>query len=111
MIQKYKVFRDDKNDLLVIEEFAILDRVIRNTDHHDIHEEKFSFVCREKYDSQEIRAAIIRDKYAIISLIRTDNLYPISQYADALADSISKLYGSENGRAVELIFDDIDLLH
>ena len=111
MIQKYTVFRDDKNDLLVIEEFAILDGVIRNIDHPEIHPDKFSLLYREKYDSQIIRTAIIRDKHAIISSIRTDNFHPIAHYADALADSISKLYGSENCQTVELIFDDQDLLH
>ena len=111
MIQKYTVYRDDENDLLVIEEFAVLDRVIRNTDHPDIHSEKFSFVCQEKYDSQEIRAALVKDRGAIISSIRTDNLYPIGHYADVLADSISDLYGTENSQIVELIFDDQDLLH
>ena len=110
MIQKYKIFRDDEKDLLVIEEFAVLDRVIGNIDHQEIHEDQFSFVCRVKYDSQGIKAAIVKDRYAIISSIRTDNLYPIGHYADALADSISKLYGSENGQTVELIFDDQDLL-
>ena len=34
----------------------------------------------------------------------------ISHYAAALADCISKLYSSENGHTVELIFDDQDLL-
>ena len=111
MIQKYKVLRDDENDMLVIEEYAVVDRVMRNIEHYDIRAEKFSFVNREKYDGQEIRAAIIKDKYAIISSIRTDNLYPISHHADALADSISKLYGSDNGQTVELIFDDQDLFN
>lgn len=111
MIQKYKVFRDDENDVLVIEEYAVLDRVVRNTDHPDIDAEKFSFVNSGKYDGQKIRAAIIRDKNALISSIRTDNLYPIGHHADALAESISKLYGSENGHTVELIFDDQDLFH
>ena len=111
MIQKYTVFRDDENDLLVIEEFAVLDRVEKYTDHQDIQTDQFSIVCREKYDCQEIRAAIIKDRYAIISSIRTNNLYPIGHYAEALADSISKLYGSESDQTVELIFDDQDLLH
>ena len=110
MIQKYIVVRDDENDILVIEEYAVLERIMRNTEHYDIRSEKFSFVNREKYSSDKIRAAIIKNKHAIISSIRTDNLYPIGHYANALADSISKLYESENGHTVELIFDDQDLL-
>lgn len=111
MIQKYTVFRDDENDLLIIEEFAVLDRIRGNVDRQYIHEDQFSLIYREKYDSQKIKAAIIKDKYAIISSIRTDNLYPIGQYADALADSISRLYGSKNGQTAELIFDDQDLIN
>jgi hypothetical protein len=110
MIQKYVVIRDDKNDSLVIEEYAVLERIMRNTEHYDIRSEKFSFVNREKYNTQKIKAAIIKNKHAIISSIRTDSLYPIGHYANALADSIAKLYESENSRTVELIFDDQDLL-
>ena len=88
-----------------------MDRIRGNIDHQYIDADQFSFVYREKYDSQKIKAAIIIDKYAIISSIRTDNLYPIGQYADALADSISKLYGSKNDQTAELIFDDQDLIN
>ena len=110
MIQKYVIYRDDKNDRLVIEEYAVLERIMRNIENYDIRSEKFSFVNREKYSSQKIKAAITKNKHAIISFIRTDNLYPIGHYAGALADSISKLYESENGHTAELIFDDQDLL-
>ena len=110
MIQKYIIFIDEKNDALVIEEYAILGRVMRNAEDYHIYTGKFSLVNSEKFDSKKIRAAILRNKNAIISSIRTDNLYPIGRYADALADSISKLYELENGQTVELTFDDQDLL-
>ena len=110
MIQKYIISRDEKNDALVIEEYAILGRVMRSAENYNIYTGKFSLINSEKFDSKKIRAAIIRNRNAIISSIRTENHYPIGRYADVLADSISKLYEPEIGQTVELIFDDQDLL-
>jgi len=110
MIQKYTIFRDDENDTLIIEEFAVLDRVLKNIDYQDLNEEDFSFICQEKYDSKEMETALAKDKQAVISSIRTNNLYPISNYAEAIADSITNLYESGNSQTVELVFNDQELL-
>ena len=110
MIQKFTIFRDDENEILVIEEFAVLDKVLRNIDYQDIKAEAFSFVCKEKYDSKKLKTALSKDKQAIISSIRTNNMYPIGNYAEAIADSITNLYESDSSQTVELIFDDQELL-
>jgi len=110
MIQKFAIFRDDENDILIIEEFAILDRVLKKNDFRGLNSEKFSFVCKEKYDGKKLETALSKDKNAIISFIRTNNMYPIGDYAAAIADSITNLYESESSKTVELIFDDQELL-
>jgi len=110
MIQKFTIFRDDENNILVIEEFAILDRVLKNIDYQNLNAEDFSLVCKEKYDSNKLETALSKDKHAIISSIRTNNMYPIGNYAEAIADSITNLYKSDGSQTVELIFDDQELL-
>lgn len=111
MIQKFTIFRDDENDILTIEESAILDKVTRNIDYKDLKNRDFSIVCEEKYESKILETAISKDNQAIISCIRTNNMYPIGAYAEIIADSITRLYASTNGQTIELIFDDKELLH
>ena len=47
MIQKFTIFRDDENDTLIIEEFAILDGLLKNIDYQELNSEDFSLVCKE----------------------------------------------------------------
>ena len=37
-------------------------------------------------------------------------MYPIGNYADAIAESIANLFESENEESVEVFFDDIELI-
>jgi hypothetical protein len=37
-------------------------------------------------------------------------MYPISVYAEAIAESVIELYDSKAQKSVELLFDDTDLL-
>ena len=104
MIQKFRIFLDKENDLLIIEESAVLDKVKRNIDYQDLNSEDFSIVCEEKYESRTLKNAILKDN--LIASIRTKNMYPIWDYAAVIADSIAKLYESTNSQTVELIFDD-----
>ena len=106
MIQRFRIFMDDENDFLTIEESAVLDKVKRGIDYEGLNTEDFSIVYKEKYESTTLKTAISKDKQAIISSIRTNNMYPIGSYAEAIADSITKLYESTNSQTVELIFDD-----
>ena len=111
MIQKFTLIRDDENDTLTIEEFAVLNRVFKNSDTYDLDvENNFSPICKEKYDRGTIEIALLKNKQAIISVIRTNNMYPIGIYATAIADSIIALYESTSGKTIELIFDDQELL-
>lgn len=110
MIQKFKILRDDEKEMLIIEEFAIIDRVLKNMDYRDLNEEDFSFICKEEYESRKLEAAISMDRHAIVTTIRTNNMFPIGNYAKAIADSIALLYESKTSQTAELIFDDQELL-
>lgn len=110
MIQKYFIFRDEKKDLLTIEEFAILERVYGLGELPSYRKEDFSLRCKEEYNSGAIEKAIPLGKNALVSVLRTRNMYPVSLHADAIADSIIDLYGSEEEKSVELLFDDLESL-
>jgi hypothetical protein len=82
----------------VIKEFAELDK------------EVMSFLCEETYEARAIRSAIKSSKDSLISILRTNNLYPPNMYAGKIADAVIALYGSRDQDSVELFFDDIELL-
>lgn len=110
MIQKFLIARDQENSVLTIEEFAILDGVTKNIDLQNLKEDPFSFVCKAEYDSKKIEAALSQGKQAVISSIRTHNMYPIGNYAEAIADSITGLFESDGSEPVEVLFNDIEMM-
>ena len=98
MRQKYTILKDDDSQKLIIKEFAELDK------------EVMSLHCEETYESKEIKSAIKKDKDSLISILRTNNLYPPNIYAEKIADAVMALYESKDQDSVELFFDDLELL-
>ena len=98
MKQKYMILKNEENGNLIIREFAELEK------------EAFTFICEETYDSRDIESAIAQGKTTLISTLRTQNLFPISIYAEKIAEAVININESENAQPVELLFDDKDLL-
>ncbi len=98
MKQKYTIVRDDKNKQLIIREFAELDK------------EMLSLLCEETYESKVIRAAIKSGKQRLISVLRTNNLYPPGIYADKIAIAVKELYATKGKESEDLFFNDLELL-
>ncbi|UCF90676.1 MAG: hypothetical protein JSW39_20650 [Desulfobacterales bacterium] len=98
MKQKYLILKSDETDQFIIREFAELDK------------EVLSLLCEENYDRPRIESAIANGKEALISALRTKNLYPPGIYADKIAEAVIQLLGSEDQSSLELFFDDIDLI-
>ena len=98
MKQKYTILKDNDNRQLVIKEFAELDK------------EVMSFLCEETYEVKVIRSAIKSGKESLISILRTNNLYPPNMYAEKIADTVIDLYASKGQDSVDLFFNDIELL-
>ncbi len=96
MKQKYLISRNNDTGYLTIQEFAELDR------------ELFSLICEEAYDGKTIERAVKEGKKALISAIRTPNMYPIAEYIDRIADAVIEIgqKNSEPGQTRELEFDD-----
>lgn len=98
MKQKYALVRDDRDRQLVIKEFAELEKDL------------MSLMCEESYDFDAIGAAIANGRQALIRALRTKNLYPPSIYADKIATAVTELFADEKTEALELFFDDVELL-
>jgi hypothetical protein len=98
MKQKYTIVRDDKNNQLIIREFAELDKEI------------LSLLCEETYDQKLIRAAIKSGKEELIAALRTNNLYPPGIYADKIANAVKELYRTKAKESEDLFFNDLELL-
>ncbi|MBT8374046.1 MAG: hypothetical protein KJN80_03945 [Deltaproteobacteria bacterium] len=98
MKQKYQILKETDQKKLVIKEFAELDKEI------------LSLLCEEEYDIKMIKAAISKGKEALISELRTNNMYPPSVYAEKIAQAVIDIFGSKGNQSVELAFNDVDLI-
>jgi hypothetical protein len=99
MKQKYLIINDKKNKQFKIQEFA------------ELNKEMLSLLCEEAYDYKTIKSAVSAGKDALISTLRTNNLYPPGIYAEKIAYAIVQLHKSKDEESVELFFDDINLLN
>jgi hypothetical protein len=98
MKQKYLIINDRENKQFKIQEFA------------ELNKETLSLLCEEAYDYKTIKSAVSAGKDALISTLRTNNLYPPGIYAEKIANAVIELHTSKDEESVELFFDDISLL-
>ncbi|MBU4258531.1 MAG: hypothetical protein KJ976_02945 [Proteobacteria bacterium] len=98
MKQKYLILKNDDQKEFIIKEFAELD-----------DKEELLLLAEEKYDVKAVESAIKKGKKALISVLRTEKLYPPSLYANKIAKSVISM-SIEKKQSIELLFDDIDLL-
>jgi hypothetical protein len=98
MKQKYEILKDEDNKRLIIREFAELDKDV------------MSLLCEETYDRKAVKAAIAAGKEALITALRTKNLYPPGVYAAKIADTVVELYGSKTKASEEILLDDLEFL-
>ena len=97
MKQKYAIIRDDDQKLLIVREYAELDK------------EMMSLLCEESYPQQTIAVAVQRGHQAVIDAVRTNNMYPPTAFAQPIAEAIGALFTEGGNPSAELFFDDKDL--
>lgn len=98
MKSKYTIFKDKENKLLVIKEYAELDKDI------------LTFACEETYPDNKIQAAISKGSGELVSTLRTMKFYPSGMYAKGLAEAIIELYRTKSDEPVEIAYDDAEFL-
>ena len=99
MKQKYLILKNDEKNELTIQEFAELEK-----------QDEYALLCEETYSAKAIESAISKGKEALISALRTVNLYPPGLSVGKIAEAVIKLYNSTRDQSVELFIDDRDLL-
>ena len=110
MKQRYLISRDEKTSELTIEEYAVIAGNLKRHEISALAKDDFTLLCIESYEGKDIKKAIRQGKDALVDELRTDNLYPISSYAVAIADSVMEIYENNSSQSKELLFDDLDLL-
>jgi hypothetical protein len=98
MRQKYVILKNDEKNELILRAFTEID----NTG--------LVLACEETYDEKIIKSTIPKGKNALISILRTQNIYPPGLYAEIIAESVMELYNSKNINTKELLFDDMTFL-
>ena len=109
MKQRYLISRDKNTSELTIEEYAVIAGNMKRLEISAVALDDFTLLCTESYEGKIIKKAISQGKEALVAALRTDNLYPISIYADLIADSVIEIYGKNDSLSKELLFDDLDL--
>ena len=99
MKQKYLILKNDEKNELTIQEFAELEK-----------KHEYTLLCEETYSAKAIESAISKGKEALISALRTVNLYPPGLSVGKIAEAVVKLYNSTRDQSVELFIDDKDFL-
>ena len=110
MKQRYFISRDKKTSELKIEEYAAVVGNMKRFEISALTKEDFTLLCTETYEDKDVKSAISKGKKALVSILRTDNLFPIGIYINIIADSVIELYGKDGNLSKELLFDDLDLL-
>jgi hypothetical protein len=98
MKQKYEFIKDTDKKILILREYAELDKDI------------LSPLCEEQYDIKTVEAAMKEGKETLMAALRTKNMYPPGLYAEKIADVVTEFLGAADQDTVDLLFDDIDLL-
>ena len=98
MRQKYVIFKNDEKNELILKAFTELDNA------------ESVLTCEETYDEKIIKSTIPKGKKALVSILRTQNIYPPGLYAEIIAESVMELYDSKNINTKELLFDDMTFL-
>lgn len=106
MHQKFMIFQDTDKDTLTIREYAVVGKNLKKMVPALLIEEDFSLMAKETYDGASISTSIAKGVDALVTTLRTANLFPIMPYAVKIAESVMEMYDSPEDNAVELVFND-----
>ncbi len=93
MKQKFRIFKNDDNRL-VIQEFGELDKDV------------LSLLCEENYEDSRIAAAVASGKEKVIAALRTKNMYPPRGHAEKIAEQVMTFYENHQTDPMEITIDE-----
>lgn len=102
MKQKFTILKNDAEDVLIVKEFAELDKEI------------LSFLCEERFSGEAVRSAMKKNKGTLITALKSPNMYPPTLYTDKIADAVISLYSPDNSagdnQTADIFIDDLNFL-
>jgi hypothetical protein len=110
VLQRYDISLDGDANRLSIKEFAVIGQKLRKSEYYDHAQENYSLIHEVSYDGDIIRAAIDRGQEALISELRSDDFFPVHDWAKIMAQEVTRLFNGKFDHFSELFFDDRTLL-
>ena len=110
MKQKYRIWKNEKERELLIQEYAVLTAANRKQKFPGLEDEDFSLLSEQTYQADEVKKATSRGKDELILLLRNRHFFPIGLYMDLIADAVTTMYASKGEQHEDLIFDDKEVL-
>ena len=110
MKQKYRLWKKEKGNQLLIQEYAVLTAASRKQKLLRLIDENFSLLCEQTYPADEIKQATSRGKDELILYLRNQHFFPTGMYMDLIADTVITMYASKGEQRKDLIFDDREIL-
>ena len=98
MRQKYLIEKNNDANELNIKEFA------------ELYPGIFSMTCEENYAVEVVASAIEKGKSNLISLLRTENLFPPSVFAEEIANAVIAVFSTDSSESTELMLNAADLI-
>ena len=99
MKQKFAIIKDDDQQNILVREYAELDK------------EMMSLLCEETYPIEALKTAVATGPQAVVNTLRTNNMYPPTVFAQAIAEAVEGLLGEDGNASAELFFDDKELFN
>jgi hypothetical protein len=109
MRQKYRICPIQEEKILKIKEFAVVEKDTKNVESTMLREDHFSLICEQDYDYAAIVRSAVGGPGELVETLRTPNLYPISIYAEKIAESVIALIDEDTDHCIELFFDDKEM--
>ena len=106
MLQRFDIAMNDQTDRLSIKEFAVLDTKSRKREIYQTVDRDYVLVYEVSFDGGMIRAAIKKGRKALISVLRTEDFYPVGSCATMIAERVTGLLDGDAELGSEIIFDD-----
>ena len=106
MLQRFDITMNEDAKTFSINEYAVLERRYRKRDDIVPAKDNYYLVYKATFDSDLVRAAIRKGKPAVISALRSEGFFPVSDCAEQLAAKVTDMFDADEERFTQLFYDD-----
>ena len=110
MKQKFRLWKNEKDKNLQIQEYAILTADSRKQKLPGLQDEDFSLLCEQNYQAEKVAEATSKGKDELILFLRNQHFFPIGVYMNLIAEAVMAMYATNGEQHEDLIFDDKKVL-